>query len=190
MRNLRILRLRFANCCIYTILLCGCKTWTLKVITLRWVLRNRGLTIYAMRTRLEELKKKERITNMKKRKILHLGHMIGRSKLMLLKLVLEGKIEAKRGFGMRKHSWLNNPIERSDEIHTPYIKLLWQIMLHRDSCQASLQLHFTSLKYKETKVSNQCCHSLRIKTDLKLLVKSLFYYLFLKLNDIEVYFWI
>ncbi|XP_050513955.1 uncharacterized protein LOC126889589 [Diabrotica virgifera virgifera] len=44
----------------------------------------------------------------KKRKLEYLGHIMRGSRYRMLQLILNGKIDGKRGIGRKKYSWLRN----------------------------------------------------------------------------------
>lgn len=53
-------------------------------------------------------KKKEVLATVKRRKIAYFGHLHRHAKYDILKIIIEGKIEGKRGRGRRKMNWLDN----------------------------------------------------------------------------------
>lgn len=113
-------RLRFVRCYVYSVLLYGCETWTLKVNTMRrleafemWVYRRLLKIPWTDHITNEEVLRRTRkdrdlIVNIKKRKTAYLGHVIRNNTMKLLKIIIEGKVEGRRGLGRRKHSWLKN----------------------------------------------------------------------------------
>lgn len=120
-RSLNInIRLRFVHCYVYSILLYGCETWTIKMNTMRrleafemWIYRRLLKIPWTDHVRNEEVlgrlnKERELLANIKKRKTAYLGHVMRSSRAKLLKLIIEGKVEGRRGLGRRKHSWLKN----------------------------------------------------------------------------------
>jgi len=48
------------------------------------------------------------LETIKKRKTAYLGHVLRQDKYRFLQLIMEGKIEGKRGPGRRQCSWLKN----------------------------------------------------------------------------------
>lgn len=116
--SLRI-RYRFVKCYIYSVLLYGSETWTLKVNTMNqieafemWVLRRLLKIPWTARVSNNEVLERaecerELLQTIKERKTSYLGHII-RADNELLKLIMEGKIEGRRGIGRRKYSWLKN----------------------------------------------------------------------------------
>ena len=53
-------------------------------------------------------KQRELLTNIKKRKTAYLGHILRNEKYKILQLILEKKIEGKRGIGRKQMSWTRN----------------------------------------------------------------------------------
>jgi len=112
------LRIRFVHCYVWTVLLCGMEGWILKVSTMNkletfemWVYR-RVLRIpwTARRTNNEVLriinKERELLDTIKRQKTAYLGHVIRNKRYQILQLIIEGKIEGKRGIGRKKMSWI------------------------------------------------------------------------------------
>lgn len=114
------LRYRFVKGYVYAVLLYGTETWTLKANTLNrleafetWVFRRLLKVPWTARmTNAEVLRRMDRdrelLTIVKRRKVAYLGHIFRNTKYLFLKLIMEGKIEGKRGIGRKKHSWLKN----------------------------------------------------------------------------------
>lgn len=114
------LRLRFLKCYVWSVLLYGMEGWTLKVDNINkleafemWLYR-RMLKIpwTARMTNVEVLsrinKERELLVAVKKRKTAYLGHVMRNEKYECLQLLIEGKIEGRRGVGRKKLSWLRN----------------------------------------------------------------------------------
>lgn len=114
------LRLRVVKCYIWPILLYGVETWSLKVKSLQ---RIEAFEMWILR-RLLKIPWVEHVTNqqvlqrantdrqlldiVKQRKTSYLGHILRGPRYNLLKTILMGKIEGKRGPGRKQHSWLRN----------------------------------------------------------------------------------
>jgi hypothetical protein len=114
------LRQRMIKCYVWSVLLYGCETWTLKVGTMNrleafemW-LHRRMLKIpwTDMVTNTDVLRRaradRELLSKIKIRKVSYLGHVMRGEKYHLLQLILEGKICGRRGPGRRQLSWLRN----------------------------------------------------------------------------------
>lgn len=114
------LRYRFVKCYVYSVLLYGVETWTLKANTLNrleafemWVFRRMLKIQWTDRiTNGEVLRRmgveRQLLQSIKRRKTAYLGHIFRNTKYQFLKLIMEGKIEGKRGIGRKKCSWLKN----------------------------------------------------------------------------------
>lgn len=114
------LRLRVIKCYIWPILLYGVETWSLNVGTMNrieafemWVLRRLLRIPWTAHTTNEEVLRtagceRELLNIVKERKISYLGHILRGSKYHIPKLILQGKIEGRRGPGRKQHSWLRN----------------------------------------------------------------------------------
>lgn len=114
------LRLRFVKCYVWSVLLYGSETWTLKVVSMNrleafemWCYRRllkiswtERVTNEAVLQRLN--KERELLLTIKKRKTSYLGHVIRGEKYEVLQLILQGKIEGRRGIGRKQYSWLRN----------------------------------------------------------------------------------
>ena len=48
------------------------------------------------------------LSTIKRRKTAYLGHVIRNERYHLIQLIMEGKIEGRRGIGRKKMSWLRN----------------------------------------------------------------------------------
>lgn len=114
------LRYRFVKCYVHSVLLYGCEAWTLKVNTINrleafemWILRRLLKIPWTAHVTNEEVLRRaqcdrELLHIIKQRKTAYLGHIVRGSRYDILKLIMEGKIEGKRGLGRKKHSWLKN----------------------------------------------------------------------------------
>ena len=105
------LRLRFTRC---SVLLYGMEGWILKVNTINkleafemWVLKIPWTAKITNEEVLRRVNRDRELFNfVKKRKPSYLGHIMRNSTYQLLQLIIEGKIEGKRGIGRKKMSWL------------------------------------------------------------------------------------
>lgn len=114
------LRLRFLKCYVWSVLLYGMEGWTLKVNNINkleafemWLYRRMLKIPWTARiTNVEVLsninKERELLTTIKRRKTAYLGHVMRNRKYEYLQLLIEGKIEGRRGIGRKKLSWLRN----------------------------------------------------------------------------------
>lgn len=114
------LRLRFLKCYVWSVLLYGMEGWTLKVNTINkleafemWLYRRILKIPWTARITNEDVlasvnKERELFTTIKKRKTAYLGHVMRNEKYKYLQLIIEGKIEGRRGVGRKKMSWLRN----------------------------------------------------------------------------------
>lgn len=111
---------RLVKCYVWSVLLYGMETWTLKVTSVNrleacemWILRRMlriSWTARMTNSAVLEMAGVQRslFTLIKERKIGYLGHILRGEKYGLLRLILEGKIEGKRGIGRKSLSWLRN----------------------------------------------------------------------------------
>lgn len=114
------LRLRVVKCYIWPILLYGAETWSLKARTLNrieafemWTLRRLLRVPWTAHATNEEVLRtagyeREMLNIVKERKVSYLGHILRGDKYYIPKLILQGKIEGRRGPGRKQHSWLRN----------------------------------------------------------------------------------
>ena len=82
----------------------ACEMWFhRRMLRIAWTRRLRNSEVL-------EMANTERIVvnTIKKRKIGYFGHVIRGRKYELLRLIIQGKIEGKRGPGRRKISWMKN----------------------------------------------------------------------------------
>ena len=116
-RNISLhLRYRFVICFVYSVLLYGSESWTLKVTTMNrleafemWILRRLLKIPWTAHVTNEEVLRRaqcerELLQMVKRRKTAYLGHVMRNDKYDLLKLIMEGR----RGIGRRKYCWLKN----------------------------------------------------------------------------------
>lgn len=114
------IRDNFVKCYVLSTLLYGAESWTLKVRAMNkleafetWVYRRMLRIPWTDRVSNERVlhrmnKDRELLDIIKKRKTAYLGHLMRHSKYEFLQLIIEGKIEGKRGPGRRQCSWLKN----------------------------------------------------------------------------------
>ena len=114
------LRIRFMKCYVWSVLLYGMEGWTMKTSTINkleafemWLYRRILKIPWTARETNEEVlrrvnKERELFDIIKKRKTAYLGHIMRNKKYKFLQLMIEGKIEGKRGMGRKKMSWLRN----------------------------------------------------------------------------------
>lgn len=113
-------RCRFIQVYIYPVLLYGMEAWTLGVRSMNrleafemWLMRRMLKISWTEHVSNEEVLRRmggerELLTSVKKQKTSYLGHIYRGHKYAFLRLLMEGKIEGKRGPGRRKCSWLKN----------------------------------------------------------------------------------
>ena len=114
------LRQRLIKCYVWSVLLYGCETWSLKVNIMnrleafemwlhRRMLRIPWTDLVTNTEVLERARtKRELLTSIKMRKVSYLGHVMRGDKYHVLQLIIEGKIEGRRGVGRKQMSWLRN----------------------------------------------------------------------------------
>ena len=112
------LKLRMINCYIYSILLYGCETWTLtKVLCDRleacemYFLRRMGKISWQQKVTNEQVLKKfgtkrKLLDTIKSRKMSFFGHIKRHN--TIIKDILEGKVEGRRGRGRPRAAWPDN----------------------------------------------------------------------------------
>lgn len=112
--------MRYARCYVWSVLLYGVETWTLNTKTINkleafemWTYRRILKVPWTERVSNNDIlrrmgKDREMLLTIKRRKTAYLGHLIRNPKYQLLQLVVEGKIEGKRGVGRKQMSWLRN----------------------------------------------------------------------------------
>lgn len=114
------LKIRMLRCYVFSVLLYGVESWTVNETIINklnafelWCYRRILKVSWTQHITNEEIinrigKKKEIVQTLKERKLQYLGHIMRHDKYRLLQLILQGKIEAKRGRGRRRHSWMKN----------------------------------------------------------------------------------
>lgn len=117
------LRMRYARCYVWSVLLYllyGVETWTLNTKTINkleafemWTYRRILKVPWTERVSNEEIlsrmsKDREMLYTIKRRKVDYFGHLMRNPKYQLLQLIIEGKIEGKRGVGRKQMPWLRN----------------------------------------------------------------------------------
>ena len=117
--NLR-LRMRYVRCYVWSVLLYGMESWTLKRSIINkleafemWTYRRMLKVPWTDRVTNEEIlrrmeKDREILLNVKKRKTAYFGHIMRSPKYRLLQLIVEGRIDGRRGVGRKQMSWLRN----------------------------------------------------------------------------------
>lgn len=147
-------RLRTLKCYIWSLLLYGCETWTLKQDDIKklnafemWLYRRMLRVSWTSRTTNETVLNKMNtrahlITTIKLRKTCYLGHLMRHGEYEQIQLIIEGKIEGRRGIGRKKKSWLRNI---RDWTHTNGNDLL-----HRSKDRESYAILIANLKREGT----------------------------------------
>lgn len=114
------LRTRTLKCYVFSTLLYGLESWTLKQEHINklqafemWCYRRMlRISWTEKKTNVEVLremgKERELITSIKARKLQYLGHMMRGNKYELMRVIMQGKIKGKRSIGRRRLSWLRN----------------------------------------------------------------------------------
>ncbi|KAF6198774.1 hypothetical protein GE061_006796 [Apolygus lucorum] len=114
------LRWRVVKCYIWSILLYGVETWTLKAKDMNrleafemWLIRRMLRIPWTARLRnayilQENSLTRELLITIKKRKVAYLGHVMRGPKYSLLQTIMMGKISGRRGVGRKRASWLSN----------------------------------------------------------------------------------
>lgn len=120
-RNISLLlKIRLIRCYIFTVLLYGVEAWTMTEQLMKkisafemWVYR-RVLRIswkdhITNEEVLRRIGKQQEVTFMiKKRKLEYFGHLMRHNKYRLQQLILQGKVDGRRGPGRRRNSWMQN----------------------------------------------------------------------------------
>jgi len=108
--------IRFVKCYVWAVLLYGMERCTQKVSTMNkleafemWVYRHILRIPWTARRTNDEVcsiinKDRELLDTIKRRKTAYLGHEIRNERYQFLQLIIEGKIEGKRGIGRKKMS--------------------------------------------------------------------------------------
>lgn len=114
------LRLRFVKCYVWSVLLYGMESWTLKTVTMNrleafemWTYRRLLKIPWTDHVSNQEVlrrlqKEHELLLTIKRRKTAYFGHIMRGPKYELLRLIIQGRIEGKRGLGRKQMSWLRN----------------------------------------------------------------------------------
>ena len=114
------LRMRIVRCYVFPVLLYGCEGWTLTKALEKnleafemWCYRRMLKIPWTDFVRNTEVldrmgKKVELLYDVKRRQLEYFGHVMRNEKYRLLQLIIQGKIEGRRGPGRRKTSWLKN----------------------------------------------------------------------------------
>lgn len=114
------IRLRMIKCYIWPIITYGAETWSLKLKSMNrieafemWTLRRLLRIPWVDRVTNEEVLRRagverELLTTIKQRKTSYLGHILRGNKYDILRLILMGKIEGRRGPDRKQHSWLRD----------------------------------------------------------------------------------
>jgi len=114
------LRLRFMRCYVWSVLLYGVESWTLKITDMNkieafemWTYRRILKIPWTDRVTNSEVlnrlsTEREILLSIKRRKVAYFGHVIRGPKYELLQLIVQGKIEGRRGVGRKQLSWLRN----------------------------------------------------------------------------------
>lgn len=114
------LRTRVLKCYVFPILMYGIEAWTLtedackrleafemwcyrRMLRVSWMHRVSNVTVLQRMN-----KEKEVMKTVKERKLSYFGHIMRNDKYNILQLVMQGKINSKRGPGRRRTSWLRN----------------------------------------------------------------------------------
>lgn len=139
-------RLRVMRCYIWSTVLYGCETWTLKKDAQTriqafemWIYRRMLRIPWTARVTNEEVINRigsevQLVKIVKNRKAKYFGHIIRHREYNLLQLILEGKINGKRGQGRRKKSWFKNIKEWTEQntatlFHATYNRTEYNMMI-------------------------------------------------------------
>lgn len=113
-------RWRATHCFVLSTLLYGMEGWTLKTTTMRrletfemWLFRRLLKISWTDHITNEEVlrrmnRDRELMGLVKRKKASYFGHIFRHQRYELLQLIMEGKIEGRRGLGRKKFSWLRN----------------------------------------------------------------------------------
>lgn len=114
-------KIRFLRCYVFSVLLYGAESWTLTNTTEKrleafelWLYRRILRVSWIERITNDEIlqrmeKDREILTTIKTRKLQYLGHIMrNESRFQLLQVIIQGKVQGKRGVGRRRISWLKN----------------------------------------------------------------------------------
>lgn len=120
-RKLKLdIRLRFTECYVWSVLMYGVETWTLKAQMIKkleafemWLYRRILKIPWTDRITNDEVlrrigRKRKLLTIIKIGKTSYMGHILRNDKYLLLQNIMQGRIEGKKGIGRMKKSWLRN----------------------------------------------------------------------------------
>jgi hypothetical protein len=114
------LKIRLLKCYVFPVLLYGMEAWTMTATLMKkveafemWAYRRILRISWTEHVTNEEVlrrigKEREVGISIKKRKLEYLGHVMRHNKYRVLQLIVQGKIDSRRGPGRRRHSWLQN----------------------------------------------------------------------------------
>lgn len=114
------LKIRLIKCYVFPVLLYGVEAWTLtgqlmkklsafEMWIYRRILRISWTDHITNNQVLERMgKEQEVVITVKKRKLEYFGHLMRHNKYRLQQLILQGKVDGRRGPGRRRNSWLQN----------------------------------------------------------------------------------
>lgn len=114
------LRMRIVRCYVFSVLLYGVEAWTLSETTSKkieafemWVFRRILKISWTDHVTNNEVLRRmgvdrELMKTIKVRKLTYLGHIMRNEKYALLQLIIQGKVNSRRGPGRRRISWLKN----------------------------------------------------------------------------------
>lgn len=114
------LRLRVVHCYVWPVLLYGSETWSLKVKSLNrieafemWTLRRLLRIPWTDHLTNQEVLRRAGVERqllniVRQKKVSYLGHILRGDRYSIPKLIIQGKIEGRRGPGRKQHSWLRN----------------------------------------------------------------------------------
>lgn len=120
-KNLSLnIRSRFLECYVWSQLLYGVETWTLKAQSTKrleafemWLYRRMLKIPWTAKVTNEEVlrrigRRRKLMMIVKIRKTTYLGHILRNDKYSLLHVIMQGRIEGKKGIGRKKKSWLRD----------------------------------------------------------------------------------
>ncbi|BES87340.1 Dehydrogenase [Nesidiocoris tenuis] len=114
------LRWRMVRCYIFSIVLYGVESWTLKTADINrleafemWLIRRMFKIPWTARLRNDYILQRNNLSRelmrtVKTRKVAYLGHILRNPKYELLQKIMMGKISGRRGVGRKRASWLLN----------------------------------------------------------------------------------
>lgn len=113
-------RIRVIQSYVWPVMLYGAETWSLKVKSINrieafemWTLRRLLRIPWTEHATNDEVLRRARVDRqlmdtVKQRKVSYLGHILRGRQYSIPRLILQGKIEGRRGPGRKQHSWLRN----------------------------------------------------------------------------------